>query len=417
MEQSHEYRFAVSQDHIRSLKSPHNDDLSIIHAFVKIKDFKNGVIPDKVNPRAHEVKATGRIAEAISKSLESNPEIFHLLNRGCLIVADKAWYDNQSKLLHFTIANQEDYGMVDGATTDRTLAALKNEVSPADFAVLKDSEIPDKFKDSYLHLEIISGELSQDLRIQLAGARNTSNQVKDFSLEDLGGGFDWLKEVIEKSELRGRIRYRENDPQPVDVRTVLALLYMFHPSWFQASKDLKGSQDPVKAYSGKGAVLDEYKTAECKAGFEKLAPVVVDILKLYDYIHVNFPAQYRKIDEKGRLGRLVEVKFISDEKKARVLPLTELRTQYVLPDGWLYPLLGSFRMLLDWPKGGRGKVQWITDPFKFFGEYGHELVRDVIDQSEELGRNPNTCGKSKRLWSGLRMLVKDKLNESRTISI
>jgi hypothetical protein len=34
-------------------------------------------------------------------------------------------------------------------------------------------------------------------------------------------GFDWLKKVIEQSSLAGRIRYRDNDPEEVDVRTAL----------------------------------------------------------------------------------------------------------------------------------------------------------------------------------------------------
>ena len=111
----------------------------------------------------------------------------------------------------------------------------------------------------------------------------------------------------------------------------------------------------------------------------------------------------------AKLGRRKEVRYIDDAKKAKALPLTGLTTQYVIPDGWLYPLVGSFRMLLDWPSAGRGKVSWMTDPFKYFDTYGLELIEAIIDQSGELGNNPNAVGKSKRVWSGLRMMVENRM--------
>ena len=139
----HEYRLPVSQDNIRTFKDPHTENLSIIHAFVKVRDLPNGEIPDDINPRSHEkVKETGKIPENITETLEERPELFHLLNRGCLVLAKRAWYDNQSKLLHFIVDSKEENGMVDGATTDRILARLKREASSADFASLKEDEIP-----------------------------------------------------------------------------------------------------------------------------------------------------------------------------------------------------------------------------------------------------------------------------------
>jgi hypothetical protein len=81
------------------------------------------------------------------------------------------------------------------------------------------------------------------------------------------------------------------------------------------------------------------------------------------------------------------------------------KTQYVLPDGWLYPLLASFRMLLDWPKNGKGPVKWAKNPYEFFSEHGPALVSFLVDRSEELGRNPNATGKSKGVWLGLRDMV------------
>jgi hypothetical protein len=404
-----EYRISASQDYVRNIKLPHWPNLTDIHAFVRIRDFVNGAIPDKINPRSHEeIKMSGRVPQAIRDSIEQSPTAFHLLNRGCLILAKRAWYDNHSKTLHFILESEDEHGMVDGATTDRVLAKLKDETSITDFDSLREDEVPDTFKESYLYLEILAGDMENGMRIELADARNTSAQVKEFSLEDLGHGFDWLKKVLENSELAGRVRYRENAPNPVDVRTILALLTLFHPNWDKP----KEPREPIVAYTGKARVIDLYRDEEWREQYEKLAPIVIDIIKLYDYVHVKFQEQYmHAYGHAAKLGRRIEIDYKDPQKKQRprILPLTNQSTRYVVPDGWLYPLLASFRMLLVWPKGAKGEVNWILDPFSYFDKYGNELVQDIVEQSEELGHNPNATGKSGMLWRALRAKVENRL--------
>jgi hypothetical protein len=394
-----EYRFKVSPDYVRSFKDPHNERLHIHHAYVPVRVFQHGKLPDDVNPRSHE-NLSGRVPEAIDGSLKEKPEWFHLLNRGLLVLAQQAWYDNKSHLFHVVINSPQEGGLADGATTDRVLRDAKQAVSAADFDTLADAEIPDFLKDAFVHVEVISGEIGEML-VPLTGARNTSNQVKEFSLENLGGGFEWLKEEIEASEFRGRVRYKENDPQPVDVRTVLALLTMFHHEWDQLKKE------PVLAYTSKGSVIDYYRDKEWRPGYEALRPVVVDILRLYEYIHVNFQTQYENykstLGTGSKLGlRKKEIRYSDKKKPPFKLPLTGWETKYLIADGWLYPLLASFRQLLAFPKNGRGPVKWVTDPQKVFDEFGHEFVADIVEQSYALGQNPNATGKSRPLWNNLR---------------
>lgn len=391
-----EYRIPVSPKLLRSLTDPHDESMSIHHAYVKIRDFPSGKLPDDVNPRSHE-NPTGRIPEAIQDSLKTSPKWFHMLNRGLLVIAQKAWYDNREQILHIVISSEQDGGLADGATTDRVIRDVKQSVSAAEFETLGEGEIPDHLKEAFVHVEIISGGLSEML-IPLTRARNTSNQVKEFAIENLGGGFDWLKEVIESSQFRGRVRYRENDPEPVDVRTVLGLLTLFHPKWNELGKE------PMIAYTSKGMVLNYYQDEEWRPGYERLRPVVVDILEMYDHIHLNFHAQYEKykktLDKGSRLGGRKEVRYSPD--KPFKLALSGWETKRFISDGWLYPLLGAFRMLLDFPPTSRGSVKWLTEPKTFFNSNGAEFVGDICEQSESLGSNPNATGKSRPLWNNLR---------------
>jgi AIPR protein len=394
-----EFRFKVSSNNIRSLKDPHNENLQIHHAYIPVRTFAHGKLPDNVNPRSHE-NVTGRVPEAIEDSLRERSKWFHLLNRGLVVVAQKAWYDNRSQMFHIVISSDDENGLADGATTDRVVAKVKKSISLADFDTLDEAEIPTFLRDAFVHVEVISGEIG-DMLVPLTGARNTSNQVKEFSLENLGGGFDWIKDVLEHSEFRGRVRYKENDPEPVDVRTVLGLLTLFHPKWTQLAKE------PVIAYTGKGAILDLYRDEEWRPGYESLRAVLVDILGLYEYLHLEFPQQYEKYKDSlgtgSKLGARKEVRYT--EGRSHTLPLTGKKTKYLIPDGWLYPLAGAFRILLEVPKNGRGHAKWVTNPRAFFDKFGHEFIADIVEQSESLGRNPQSTGKSRPLWNNLRKSV------------
>lgn len=393
----HTYRFHVAQDLVRSITDPHDSSITIHHVWIPVAEFKREMLPDDINPRAHE-EMTGRIPQVIEKSLIENPTEFHLLNRGELILAESCRYDNHNKVLEIIVASKEDGGLADGGTTDRVLARAI-DAAGRKHSEYTEEQVKDSLNAAYVHIEVISGNV-RDKLVRLAGARNTSNQVKEFALENLGGGFDWLKKVIEHSSLAGRIRYRDNDPEDVDVRTVLALLTMFHHKWTEDGKD------PLVSYTSKGGILKYYRDKEWLPGYQALSPVVVDILKLYDYIHEEFATQYQKYnlaanDSGSKFGKRREVVYKGGATFK--LPLTGGQTKYMVPDGWLYPVLASLRMLLE--VTSTKPIKWATDPFIYFDEHGSELVGIVVEQSQALGYNPQAVGKSRPLWSNLRKTV------------
>lgn len=393
----HTYRFRVSRENVRSLVDPHDPQIVIHHVYIPVSEFKRELLPDDINPRSHE-ETTGRIPDAIEKSLILNPREFHLLNRGELILAQTCKYDNHTQMLEVTITSPDDGGLADGATTDRVIARAEKAAlrKKSEFT---DEQVQDGLSTAFVHLEVISGDVREKL-VRLAGARNTSNQVKEFALENLGGAFDWLKKLIESSTLKGRVRYRENDPEDVDIRTVLALLTMFHRNW---NKDGK---DPLVGYTSKGSILKYFRDPGWVPGYQELAPVVVDILKLYDFIHCEFEEQYqiynRETNDSGsKFGRRREVVYKGG--KLFVLPMTGAETKYLVPDGWIYPVLAAFRMLLK--QEDARQCKWVTDPFDYFKSNGAELVGIVVEQSQALGYNPQAVGKSRPLWSNLRKTV------------
>jgi hypothetical protein len=176
-------------------------------------------------------------------------------------------------------------------------------------------------------------------------------------------------------------------------------LTLFHPKFNEEKRE------PIVSYANKGSVLDYYREDAWKPGYEALRPLVADILRLYDYIAVSFPVQYDKYRESlgqraGRLGQRKEVGF--KEKGAYTLPLTQAKTPYRIPDGWLYPLLAAFRMLIDF-SGSR--ASWYFDPQRFFDTIGATMVADIVEESEAMGKSAQAVGKSRPLWNALRKSV------------
>lgn len=393
----HTYRFRVARENVRSFVDPLDPQVNIHHVYIPVAELKRELMPDDINPRSHD-DPTGRIPDAIEKSLIGNPREFHLLNRGELILAQTCKYDNHAQTLEVTIDSPDEGGLADGATTDRVIARAERAALRRN-SEFTDEQVRDSLATAFVHLEVISGDV-RDKLVRLAGARNTSNQVKEFALENLGGAFDWLKALIESSPLKGRVRYRENDPEDVDIRTVLALLTMFHRKWNDDGKD------PLVAYTSKGSILKYFRDPEWIDGYKELAGVAVQILQLYDFVHCEFSEQYqtynRETNDSGsKFGKRREVVYKGG--KLFNLPLTGSETKYLVPDGWLYPVLASFRMLL---KQTAGKpANWVTDPSDYFKSHGAELVGIVVEQSQALGYNPQAVGKSRPLWSNLRKTV------------
>jgi hypothetical protein len=395
----HTYRFRITPDLVRKFTIPKDGEITIHHIYLPILEYKREFFPDKVNPRSHD-ELSGRVPRLIADSLATHPEEFHLLNRGVLILADSCTYDTQSQFLEITINNDETGGLADGATTDRVLSRM---LDPATLKQLdmEEQQVLDAITSGYVHVEVVSGDY-ESRRVRLAGARNTSVQVKEFALENLDHKFDWLKVALDDSEFKDRIRYRENDPQPVDVRTVLALMTLFHPNWSEG-------REPVTAYTSKGGILSYFRDDEWLPGYKQLAPVVVQILKLYDHIHENYQPQYAKFnreakDSGAKFGGRREITF--KQGRIHTLPLTEREVAYLVPDGWLYPTLAAFRPLLAFKDG---LASWKTDPFAYFDAYGFELVGAVAEESASLGNNPQSVGKKRNFWTSLREKVELRL--------
>jgi AIPR protein len=344
--------------------------------------------PMETNPR--EQNLNSKVAKKIREGFfnvkdkddgpsEDNP-LFHLLNRGLLISADSADFNNHNNLLTIEMTDQWRHGLVDGGHT---------------YKIVTSKEGPEPPVPQYITLEIITG-VEDDFEA-IAGARNTSVQVKQKSLAELEGRLDVVHELVKGTPFESDIAYVENEDKPIDVENVIALLTMFHTK-------IHGVAQPWYTYSIKARTLQVYLDNE--KSYAGLAPIAPKIFELHDHIKRTFPEYYKSVTggNFGRLGALKEIGY-KDGKLSYPLYFSPKkngdleRVAHDIPGGFVYPILGALRVLAE--PDSKGKYRWLTEPISFYGTVASKLVELTMEASGDFGRNAMAVGKSPRHWEGL----------------
>jgi len=334
-------------------------------------------LPMDTNPRKQNLNTN--VAKKIESGLlgEDTGQIFHLLNRGLLISAASVFYDNRTNQLTLMLPDSDKHGLVDGGHT---------------YEIIK-RNIPNLPWDQFITIEIMTG--IEDDFTSIAGARNTSVQVKDKSLAELEGKLNVIKGLVAGTPFEHDINYVEFDIKEIDVLDVIAILTMFH-------NEINSNQNPVYCYSAKNLTLVKYlkdPQAYCRLGL-----ISKDIFKLHDHIKRSMRELYSK-KTGGDFGKLKEIGYKNGQSKfpLKFSPRQDgviEKIKYDIPSGFVYPILGALRFLLI--ENEHGFYTWRTDPFKFYDKkVGPELIDLTMEASKELGRNPMAVGKSARHWNGL----------------
>ncbi len=341
------------------------------------------------NPRNADTES--RVSKNISESLLSESNNFNLLNRGLTVIADEAKIDGRRHCLEL-----KNPILIDGG---HTWAVIKKFIIPT----LQMEKKPG-FTDAFVEMKVLTN-INSDLAIELAESLNTSAQVKDVSLENLKGSFDWLKDAIKDTPFHDKVSYKENELGEIDVRKIISILTLFHPNFV--------ADEPVIAYSSVQKCLSMWKDPEAQEGYQKLRPILVDILEFFDYVQLKFEDNYKKAggfnavnphytpkSSAVKMGKIVEIKSVDE---GFTLPFLRDTCYYKYPMGWIYPLVGSFKPLISFKGSG---AKWRMSPFDFYNEHGKNSISALLSTIKDLGRNnPNYAGKNRLLYSKLTEVV------------
>lgn len=367
----------VHPDNIRSIKSPHDPKVKTQYAYVALADVPED-LPLSPNPR---VPKPNDVIRRVKVSLESNDGTFHILNRGITISAKSSEYDNSAGVLTVEIPDgEESYGILDGGHTYAVVQELAGN--------------PPKAESQFVKLEILTGV--EPILPAIASARNFSKAVKEISLANYRHQLDWLKDAL--GDVSKRVRWRENDDEPFDVMEYIQVVAAFDVKRY-------GDQNhPLESYKNSGKCLD----AAASDTLKYLAPVVPDIVKLYDTMRFRWWPMYTQPDESGKGGRPGRLREVTARQRgtARMLQFPALpeidpnKAMYHVEKGLVVPVIAAFRSLLVLDDES-GELAWKTCPFAFWDQNGPALVRKVMEASDQRGSNPQVVGRDKTVYEAL----------------
>ena len=358
-------------------QSSEGDPLHIDHHVLLSRaiDVPSG-ISKAPNPRAQ--RTDRGIYKEVRKSLDDADDLsFHLKNKGITVLAHHLEYSTDKKTVDLYLG--EGDGIVDGAHTYQI--------------ILEAQEAGTCPEGQYVKFEVLTG-IPQDMGPDITGGLNTAVQVDDASLLNLEGEFDWVKETLKKTKFGARISYKQNEEGAYDIREILGLMTLFNVNKFPYP------QHPKEAYVSKARCLDLYKNDP--DSFKMLKPILIDILRLHDHVHVQSRERYN--EEVG--GRAAGMRGVYATKKRGNYEyiFTEDERNYRLYDGALYPMLGAIRFLVE-QKPGENVYSWKLKSFdkvkSFFDEVAPDLVATTYKTSLTYGRKPNPIGKDENHWDNM----------------
>lgn len=374
------FKFPVSS--FRHLETPFKKQgYRDYFAVLELKDLPDLSGWRKINVR--DPKLTGAVPNAIREGVKEQPEMFLFMNRGIVLAVDSVSFDSTTSILTITMRDPDLHGLLDGGHTYNILLEERESLE----------------EPQYVKLEILEG-FNPDEIANLVDARNTSNQVRDQSLMNLREEFEKLKKAISGRPYENLIAFKEHEvdkdgnAKPIDVREVIAILTAFDKDHFD------DKVHPINAYRSKAACLQHFQAN--KKSYEKIYPLANDILELYDHIQLNLPDLYNKVRGEhgdvvgGKFGKLTGVTTYKGKRKAQLLFIGK-ESNYGVPAGFVYPMLGAFRALLE-EKSGRYVWGKGFEPLKLLkGKLGETLAETIGNFALD-ARNPSKTGKQPLVW-------------------
>ena len=359
--------------------------------YVKIDDISRD-IPMATNPR--DQKLTSGVAKAIRNSLTLDDGKFHLKNRGIVLSAGKVYFNNKTNEVKIYFDDDFTHGNIDGGHTYKiTQEYIGRELS------------------QYVQFEIMTGV--DDIIVDLAEARNTSVQVDEKSLAELVGKFDPIKEGIDGLTFFNRIAFKQNqletqiDPvsgrekglKMIDARDIVSIVSMFNTAIYN------GDKHPMQAYSSKASMLKKY--LDDPEEYRKFVNVMPDIFDLFDDIEVEFPAAVNS--NNMRYGRKKYAGW-KDDKIVAKSKFNQRDMCYKVPDGFVYPILAGFRVLLKYNEDTE-KYFFTKPPREVWESSKVNIAKSVMSFASSIGDNPNAVGKDENIWNLIYMLLSIEANK------
>ena len=138
---------------------------------------------------------------------------------------------------------------------------------------------------------------------------------------------------------------------------------------------------------------------------------------MWDWIQYCLPGHYNERGPEpgtgGKFGRLTGVKKVT-ARRPKHLPFIDKETDYDTPSGYIFPILGSFRAMLE-EDAGRWKWGNGVDPIRLIKEgIAADIFISSVRESINNYRNPNRTGKDAQAWNSAYLAARNVFLERPT---
>jgi hypothetical protein len=381
------FAIPVPPQHVRKLQDPTNPSITRSVGYCAFERLPFSV-PMDPNPRQpNEKSLRTSLADDIRTTANESRGLFHLVNAGIYILADSIDYNNEKGQLAFVVDTERGQGLYNGGHTLKIIQELvENGFKQSD-------ELRQR---QYCNFDIQVNVQSSTLA-DIAEGRNRTVPLKEKTLADYQDKFNWLKDSLQNKPWASSIGYVENHDKPEDIERIICRLTAMNCLLYD--KDTQ----PIVAYTSKKRCFELFVGNPDK--FKPLAPVAADVLEFYEHLVAHAKDYYLRLVPGGKFVQW-EGAVKSLQRTKDKLPLTGEEVKYRIADGWMIPLLASFRALLQQTNG---TVTWMADPKEVYKRIGGRLIRILYETHDQLGKNPNAVGKYENVYRQLYAEVESEL--------
>ena len=321
----------------------------------------------------------------IYQSFEDAPDRFIQRHSGFTVICNE-----------IKVSSPQEYG-INTVTLDN--ASLINGAQTQDLLknLIEDYEGVEAYENVNIRVEVLV-EKAQDERIEIAIARNTSTNVSNLSIMGKKSYFDPLEVGLKNILGKDASLQKSETDDAIPTQTLLQTLRTMTPKEIRDEfKSLKNS--PVKSYSGKAMVLNEYKEMvdDEEKGKEQNPSFESPILNYYRSFAGYAWFEYEKwSSDKGWIPL-----WKKSERYQKIGKYNQKDDSFDLTWAILCPLLYGLQHFLYEEKSGSWKIKY-SDTFdkKAYMNY-------VLDRFKDSGFEPQTFAKDRAYYQDLYIFVSD----------
>lgn len=394
---------------VRALDLPFLDSRRVVDPFdptrvmyfMLVDTRKLGEIPNEANARSSSSGLNKEIYKRVRRSVMDGvdvekpekseavtPGLFGYKNNGVHIIADRVEkVDGESNVARIFYREPNDEfagdGSVNGGHTIEIIRRLQSKHI---------AEMP----SNWVFVRI-STRIPREAVAEISLGNNQSMQVTQDSLANLEKKFEPFKKALLGTHLEGNVDWGSGDKGEVDAQTFLATLACFIPS----------KKSPIYAYEKKSYAVEEFR--KDPKPYEKLLPILNDILDFTDHVRTTGAANYE-----GSFGKLKFVQNVDPKKPPMTMPFTGKLVRQRLGMEAATPILAAFRHFVV--EGEDGNYKWrkdVNEVKSVWNAVSAQCIEAAREALKDKGYVLNALGKSRQYWSAVEMIVENAMLRKR----